>query len=133
MDQLEYSHRKANLRASLLFSIVHLVELQIQLVRWQQNWSCIWVDPDRHRKVVEQLAVGQIERTQPAHAADRLPRRGLSSLALVSCLLVKYTCRQSRPARCRSGLSVAPRLRRHLARHLGGLARPLGGITSRRD
>jgi len=61
--------------------------------------------------------------------ADRLPRRVPCILALVSCLLVKYTCRQSRPARCRSGLSVAPCLRRHLARHVGGLARPLGGAS----
>jgi len=35
---------------------------------------------------------------QPAHAADRLPRRVPSILALVSRLLVKYTCRQSHPA-----------------------------------
>jgi hypothetical protein len=32
---------------------------------------------------------------QPAHAADRLPCRGLKGLALVLNFLMKYTCQQS--------------------------------------
>jgi hypothetical protein len=33
-----------------------LVELQVQLARWQRNWSRIWADQDQRRKVVEQSA-----------------------------------------------------------------------------
>ena len=35
---------------------------------------------------------------QPAHAADRLPRRVLRCVALASCLWVEYTCRWVSPA-----------------------------------
>ena len=31
-----------------------LVELQIQLARWQRNWSVIWVDPGERKAVAEQ-------------------------------------------------------------------------------
>ncbi len=34
-----------------------LVELQIQLARWQQNWARIWVDPEQRRQVAEQSSV----------------------------------------------------------------------------
>ncbi|MBI1785581.1 MAG: hypothetical protein HY204_09170 [Nitrospirae bacterium] len=34
-----------------------LVELQIQLARWQQNWARIWVDPAQRRQVAEQSSV----------------------------------------------------------------------------
>jgi len=33
-----------------------LVELQIQLARWQRNWSGIWADQGQRRKVAEQSA-----------------------------------------------------------------------------
>ena len=33
-----------------------LVELQVQLARWQRNWSRIWADHDQRRKVAEQSA-----------------------------------------------------------------------------
>ena len=42
--------------------------------------------------------VGNGRAAQPAHAADRLPRRVPSILALASRLLGEYTCHQSRPA-----------------------------------
>ena len=57
---------------------------------------------------------------QPGLAADRLPRRVPSSLALASRLLGVYTCRQSYPASQRQGFSVMSCLRRSLARHVGG-------------
>ena len=31
-----------------------LVELQVQLARWQRNWDRIWADPDQRRQVGEQ-------------------------------------------------------------------------------
>lgn len=31
-----------------------LVELQIQLARWRQNWANIWANPEQRRKVAEQ-------------------------------------------------------------------------------
>jgi len=31
-----------------------LVEWQIQLARWQRNWSAIWDDPELRREVAEQ-------------------------------------------------------------------------------
>jgi hypothetical protein len=31
-----------------------LIELQIQLARWQQRWSTIWNDPAQRRQVAEQ-------------------------------------------------------------------------------
>ena len=31
-----------------------LVELQIQLARWQRKWTSIWADPQRRREVAEQ-------------------------------------------------------------------------------
>ena len=31
-----------------------LVELQVQLVRWQRNWARIWADPAQRRQVAEQ-------------------------------------------------------------------------------
>jgi len=31
-----------------------LVELQVQLARWQYNWSQIWIDPERRQEVAEQ-------------------------------------------------------------------------------
>lgn len=31
-----------------------LVELQIQLVRWQRRWKSIWADPLQRREVAEQ-------------------------------------------------------------------------------
>lgn len=34
-----------------------LVELQIQLARWQRNWQHIWADPDQRRQVGEQSQV----------------------------------------------------------------------------
>lgn len=34
-----------------------LVELQIQLARWQQNWSRIWVDLEQRRELAEQSSV----------------------------------------------------------------------------
>ena len=57
---------------------------------------------------------------QHAHAADRLPRRVLRCLALVSRLWAEYTCRQSCLACCSSGFSIAPCLPYRLARHGGG-------------
>jgi hypothetical protein len=33
-----------------------LVELQIQLARWQRNWAHIWGDPVQRSKMVEQSA-----------------------------------------------------------------------------
>jgi len=33
-----------------------LVELQVQLARWQRNWSRIWADPGQRREVAEQSA-----------------------------------------------------------------------------
>jgi len=33
-----------------------LVELQIQLARWQRNWARIWADQDLRKKVAEQSA-----------------------------------------------------------------------------
>jgi hypothetical protein len=34
-----------------------LVELQVQLARWQRNWSGIWADPERRSKVGEESRV----------------------------------------------------------------------------
>ena len=34
-----------------------LVELQVQLARWQRNWQHIWADPDERRQVGEQSQV----------------------------------------------------------------------------
>lgn len=34
-----------------------LVELQVQLARWQLNWSSIWADEAKRRKVAEQAKV----------------------------------------------------------------------------
>jgi hypothetical protein len=31
-----------------------LVELQVQLARWQQDWMHIWPDPERRQQVAEQ-------------------------------------------------------------------------------
>jgi len=31
-----------------------LVELQVQLARWQRNWAAIWADPAQRSKVAEQ-------------------------------------------------------------------------------
>lgn len=31
-----------------------LVELQIQLARWQQNWTNIWIDPEQRQQVADQ-------------------------------------------------------------------------------
>jgi len=31
-----------------------LIELQVQLARWQHNWSQIWTDPRRRQDVAEQ-------------------------------------------------------------------------------
>jgi hypothetical protein len=33
-----------------------LVELQVQLARWQRNWERIWADPVERRKMVDQSA-----------------------------------------------------------------------------
>lgn len=33
---------------------VELVELQLQLARWQRSWSDIWADPVRRRAVADQ-------------------------------------------------------------------------------
>ena len=33
-----------------------LVELQVQLARWQHNWARIWADPGQRRTVIEQSA-----------------------------------------------------------------------------
>ena len=33
-----------------------LVELQVQLARWQHNWPRIWADPAQRRQVAEQSA-----------------------------------------------------------------------------
>jgi hypothetical protein len=33
-----------------------LVELQVQLARWQCNWGRIWADPGQRRTVIEQSA-----------------------------------------------------------------------------
>jgi hypothetical protein len=30
-----------------------LVDLQIQLARWQCDWSCIWADPERRQRLAE--------------------------------------------------------------------------------
>jgi len=48
--------------------------------------------PDKHK------LAGLRQAAQPAHAADRLPRRVLRSLALALCLLAEYTCRYVCPA-----------------------------------
>jgi hypothetical protein len=34
-----------------------LVELQIQLARWQHNWPQIWADPTRRQQLAEQSLV----------------------------------------------------------------------------
>lgn len=33
-----------------------LVELQIQLARWQRNWTHLWVDPAQRQQLAEQSA-----------------------------------------------------------------------------
>lgn len=33
-----------------------LVELQIQLARWQRNWAGIWADAERRKEIAEQSA-----------------------------------------------------------------------------
>ena len=33
-----------------------LVELQVQLARWQRNWARIWADPAQRRQVAERSA-----------------------------------------------------------------------------
>jgi hypothetical protein len=34
-----------------------LVELQVQLARWQRNWARIWADPAQRNQVAEQSSV----------------------------------------------------------------------------
>jgi len=52
----------------------------------------------RRRHIFQAVARVHFQSAQPAHAADRLPRRGLKGLALAACRRGEYTCRQSRPA-----------------------------------
>ena len=39
---------------TLMDTAAQLVELQIQLARWQHNWSQIWTDPIRRQQLAEQ-------------------------------------------------------------------------------
>ena len=32
-----------------------LVELQVQLARWQRNWDGIWADPDQRAEIINKL------------------------------------------------------------------------------
>jgi len=39
-----------------LDTAAELVELQVQLARWQRNWARIWADPPQRQQVAEQSA-----------------------------------------------------------------------------
>ena len=49
---IEWTAREADLDAA-----AELVELQIQLARWQYNWARIWADPAQRSQVAEQSRV----------------------------------------------------------------------------
>jgi hypothetical protein len=41
-------------RDTLTDTAAQLVELQVQLARWQHNWSQIWSNPTRRKQIAEQ-------------------------------------------------------------------------------
>jgi len=41
-------------RDMLIDTAAQLIELQIQLARWQHNWPQIWSDPNRRQQMAEQ-------------------------------------------------------------------------------
>lgn len=49
---IEWTARDAEIDAA-----AELVELQVQLARWQLNWSRIWADPEERQRVGEQSRV----------------------------------------------------------------------------
>jgi hypothetical protein len=48
---IEWTAAEAEVNAA-----AELVELQIQLARWQYNWACIWNDQAQRRSVAEESA-----------------------------------------------------------------------------